>query len=186
MKNKSIYLIILIFVLISGTITISLSYIGTKINKEGDFKTQVRTGSLDIELSDNRLENVTLIPIYDRNYYKSGYKKELTLTSFNSTLNSCTNIYLKINNYDEILKNPSFKFKITGDDVSSTGTFEDIDENGYLLLAKDIYMKSNSLKELELYIWLSYLEDVDQSNLLNTNIDANIYIKSFDSETSCK
>ena len=90
MQIKSKYLLIAIFILVAGILAVTVSYIGAQIESKGVKPTEVKTGKLNLELSDDSLNVDSLKPIYDKNYLTGSYKKEFTLTNNSDSLNSCT------------------------------------------------------------------------------------------------
>ena len=62
--------------------------------------------------------------------------------------------------------------------------FLNANDNEKLLLNNNIYLESNSNKSFDLYIWVSYQEDVDQLDMLNGIIKSNLYVEGYDSINS--
>ena len=50
------------------------------------------------------------------------------------------------------------------------------------------YIPSNSIMNFDLYVWVSYKEGIDQSDMLSSYIKANLVIEGLDSKNSnsCK
>ena len=104
MKEKYLVLWASLMIIFIGTLGVSLSYLGTKVNKSEVYPTNVKTGSLNLRIVDSKLEDVNLVPIYDKDYFKSAYKKNFMIVSKEDSLNSCANIYLEISNISDSLK----------------------------------------------------------------------------------
>ena len=110
------------------------------------------------------------------------YNKDFEIIS-NSSLNSCSKLYLDIKEISPELKSKYFKYKLVGDGVEVEGNFENA-EVGEMLILDNLFIEANSSKYLDLYIWLSYQEDVDQLDMLGTKIDASLLLKSYDARNN--
>ncbi len=180
--KKKIILVIFVFVLVAISFSGSFSYIGTKVVDGISTESNMKTGSLNIKINDNKLTGVDLVPIYDKNYETSAYKKDFEIES-KSTLNACTNIYLNMTSMSESLKSKYLKYKLITNDKTYEGNFSNAVINENLLLANDIFIEQNTTTKYKLYIWISYDEEEDQSSLLGTSFSAKVVVKSYDSQT---
>ena len=122
------------------------------------------------------------------NYAKMlAYHKDFEVIS-DSTLNSCSKLALHINEISPSLKSEYFKYRLIGEGIDIKGSFENANEGQDLLLLDKLYLESGTTKFFNLYIWVSYQEDVDQMDMLGTKIDAHLVISGLDSKTEsqCK
>ena len=181
--NKSIkYLIISILFLLVITIVVSYSYFTPNfINNAKD--TKVSTGNLDLSIDDESINAVEIPPIYDVDYELLAIHKSFTIIS-KSSLNSCANLYINISEISDSLKSEYFKYKLLYDNQVIDGNFKDANSNEKLLLLDNIFLESENEKSFDLYIWVSYQEDVDQLNMLKGNIKSNIFVEGFDSKNN--
>ena len=181
MQIKSKYLLIAIFILVAGIIAVTVSYIGAQIESKGVKPTEVKTGKLNLELSDDSLNVDSLKPIYDKNYLTGSYKKEFTLTNKSDSLNACTYIYLNISEISDSLKSRYLKYAIVdsnGNEIK--GDFEDAEVKKELPLTNNFYIESGKDINYTLYIWISYAEGIDQIDMLGTKLVAKVVAKSSD------
>lgn len=181
--NKSIkYLIISIFVLLVITVSVSYSYFAPNfINNTKD--TKVSTGDLDLSIDDESINAVEISPIYDNDYELLGIHKNFGVIS-NSSLNSCVNLYINVSEISNELKSEYFKYKLIYDDKVIDGNFVNAVNNEKMLIDSNIFLESKSEKTFDLYIWVSYQDDVDQLNMLNGKIKSNIYVEGYDSKNN--
>ena len=167
--NKSIkYLIISIGVLLVITISVSFAYfVPNFINNTKD--TKVSTGNLDLVIDDESINEVEISPIYDNDYELMGIHKNFTVIS-KSSLNSCANLYINVSEISDSLKSKYFKYKLKYDGRLVEGNFENANNNEKMLLINNVFLESLSEKSFDLYIWVSYDENVDQTNMLKGQI----------------
>ncbi len=182
MKEKYLILYSLLVILFIGTFSVSLSYFGTKVNRENVSPTSFKTGKVDVKIIDNKLEDVVLPPIYDRDYSKSAYKKDFTIVSSEESLNSCASIYLDISEISDSLKSEYLKYKLVSKDNIVEGNFKNANDIDNMVIAENIFLEKNTSNKYNLYIWISYDENVDQMDMLNTKLVARVGVKSYDSE----
>ncbi len=184
--NKSIkYLIISILVLIVVTISVSYSYFAPHIiNNTKD--TKVSTGNVDLSIDDESINAVEIPPIYDEDYELLAIHKNFSVITKGS-LNTCVNLYINISEISDELKSKYLKYKLIYDDKIIDGNFKDAKSNEKLLIDNNIFMDSQSEKDFDLYIWVSYQENVDQTNLLKGKVKSSIFVEGFDSKNNtCK
>ena len=182
MKVKYLIIWSLFALLFIGTFSVSLSYLGTKVVSDGSNTTVFHTGKLDLNVVDSKLENVLLIPIDDKDYHTSAYRKSFSIISSKESLNSCTDIYLKINEISDELKSEYLKYKLITDNKIYDGDFKDAKDGENMLLAEHVFIEKDTTNKYDLYIWISYADGVDQMSMLNKNLKSKIVVKSYDSE----
>ena len=81
MEIRKKYLVVIVVFLISAVFAVSFSYFGVKVIKEDVKPTNVSTGSLNVEISDEVVNVTSLAPIYDENYLNKAYKKDFTINN---------------------------------------------------------------------------------------------------------
>lgn len=180
MKKITKYLLIIIFVLVVLTIGVSFSYFSTDIEKENNYELDISSGNLDIDITDSKININNIIPIYDDNYKNESYNKEFRLINVGN-LNGCISIYLKFKDLDSSLVSEYIKYRLEANDSTYEGSFKDIEDNK-LLLADNIFLESSYSIKYNLYIWISYEEEINQNELLNKEIISNLYIKTYDNK----
>ena len=179
MQIKSKYLLIAVLILVAGVLAITVSYIGAQVESKNVKTTEVKTGKLNLELSDDSLNVNSLKPIYDKNYLDSAYKKEFTLTNKSDSLNACSYIYLDISDISDSLKSKYFKYAIVDSEGNEIkGDFEEARKE--FPITSNTYIESGKSINYTLYIWISYLDDVDQMDMLGTKLVAKVVAKSSD------
>ena len=186
MQRINKYLLIVVLLLIMAVCSVSVAYFGAKVLNDNINPTEVKTGNLDLHISDVKIYSDKIIPIYDKDYESRAYKKEFVVSNAEESLNSCTSIYLNIDNMSESLKNPYFKYKLLSNNIElSEGDFSNVESNKILL--KNVYLKSGEYNIYTLYLWISYDENIDQLSMLNSSITANILVKGYDmkEESAC-
>ena len=96
MKTKVKYLIIMIVILIAVTSLATYSYFTANVVSNDINDVNVSSGGLNIKIDDNSVNSSEISPIYDEDYEMLAYNKDFEVIS-DSTLNSCSKIYLHIN-----------------------------------------------------------------------------------------
>ena len=181
MEIRKKYLVVIVVFLISAVFAVSFSYFGVKVIKEDVKPTNVSTGSLNVEISDEVVNVTSLAPIYDENYLNKAYKKDFTINNISDTLNSCTSIYLDIKEISNALRSQYFKYLLVSSDGKTyNGDFSSAKSGEKLLLENGVFLETNSSIIYTLYIWISYVDDVNQIDMLNTTMSANVVINSND------
>ena len=182
MNIKGNYLVIIILILLTISISVSYAYFGANVIHEGEYETKFSTGTIDIRINDTSVNASNISPIYDEDYKLLSYDKQFSLSSTNDSLNSCTKIYLNIDEMSDSLKSKYFKYKIVsskGDEDS--GTFENVGDK--MLILDNVYIESGEVVNFDLYIWISYQELVDQMDMLNSKMISSISIEGIDVKT---
>ncbi len=181
--NKSKYLILIILVLISVTVYVTYSYFAPNIISNDINDVNVSSGKINLRIDDESIDSIDLAPINDEDYEMLAYHKSFEVIS-DGSLNSCASLYLNINEISDSLKSKYFKYKLIGDGVEVIGNFENASNE--MLIHKNIFLEAGSVKYYDLYIWVSYDENVDQLSMLNSKINASILLKGYDVEDSTK
>ena len=178
MKINGRYLIIIILIVIAS-LGVSYAYFGANIINS-DEKTIISTGKIDISIDDAKLEGVDISPIYDEDYKMLATHKNFVIRSTSGNLNSCVKIYLNINSIDDELKSEYLKYKIESKGSEKEGNFLTAKAGEKLLLIDKIFIESGKAISYDLYFWLSYQDNVDQSNLLGKKMVSNLYVEGID------
>ena len=108
-NNINKHLVIIIAVLILVTIGVSYSYFAADIISEGVTNSKLNTGKLKLVIDDEGISASDIAPIYDEDYEMLALKKNFSINSSSSDLNSCASIYLNIDNISSNLKSEYFK-----------------------------------------------------------------------------
>ena len=186
MKQKVGLLIIIVLTLICITATITYAYFGPNI-VGNESKVKTNTGKLNLKIDDNSVSSFDITPIYDDDYEMLAYHKDFEVVS-DSSLNACSKLYLHINDISNSLRSKYFKYRLVGEQVDVSGDFEKSKQNEDLLILDNLYLESGTTNFFNLYIWISYQDDVDQLDMLGTKLDAHLVISGIDSknESECK
>lgn len=174
MKNLNKYCILFIAALVVSILTISYAYFSTTIKKENTSNNELNSGSfkLDYEEVDVNIDYFT--PIYDETYETASYQKSFSFSN-NSNYNSCTTIYLDISKISEELKTSSLKYRLIREDGEIIdGNFENISDNK--LIINKLLLENGQSKNYTLYIWLSYSNNINQTNMLGKKIKSKIVV----------
>jgi hypothetical protein len=172
------YLIITIVVLLVAVFAVSYSYFSANvINNPSD--TVVSSGKVELSIDDESINAVEIAPIYDEDYEMLAIHKNFAVIS-NSSLNSCVNIYLNVEEISDSLKSEYFKYKIINGDNELIGDFKNAKSHEKMLVLDNVFIEGSKEKTFDLYIWVSYQENVNQTNMLNSKIKSNIYIEGKD------
>ena len=153
-KNDIFYFILLILTMITMIVGVTFTYYGL-IAKEKDDSTKIKTGTLSINYIDGMtIEPQALLPTEEPNLntQHSVYKKKFSVKS-DGTLDQTLDLYIKTkeNKFTE----GALKFAIY-DSANTKIGFGNIPvkSNAKVLMASDIYLKSNNTKEFTVLIWL--------------------------------
>lgn len=181
MKSKVYYLIIIILVLISVTSFVTYSYFTAKVESNDINDVNVSSGGLNIRIDDVSINSTEIGPIYDADYEMLAYNKDFEVIS-DSSLNACTKISLHINDMSDSLKSEYFKYRLIGEGIDESGDFRNTGVGNDLVLLDNLFLEKETTKYFDLYIWISYQDDVDQLDMLGTQIDANLVVSGVDSK----
>ena len=187
MKIKGKYLVIIILVLLVSILSVSYSYFTGSVFSNKTNNTSINTGKVNLSIDDNGISANDMAPIYDNDYEMLAFHKSFSIISSGDSLNSCAKLYLDIDNISEGLKSEFFKYKIINNEIEKEGNFLNADSNSKMLLLDNEFIESGTNMNYDLYIWVSYDENVDQTNMLKGQIKSNIYVEGFDSkENTCQ
>ena len=181
--KKSLYLILVILLLVSASVYLTYSYFLPKVISNDINDVNVSSGSLELRIDDIAVSSLEISPIYDNDYEMLAYNKDFEVIS-DSTLNACAKLYLRINNISDTLKSEYFKYRLVSDGVDKTGDFILANNGEDMLILDNLYIEGKSTKFFDLYLWISYQDDVDQMNMLSTQIDASLVVKGIDARNS--
>ena len=190
MKNIKIdkkYVIITFLVLIVGVGTITFAYFQGSVLNDLINPTNVSTGSIDIKISDTSVNATNVEPLFTNgnNFEKASFVKHFSVTNGTNTLNTCVELYLKVNSIDSALANSYFKYAIVNDDTDTTitGDFNGVSSGTELDLGSLYFFESSTVKNYTMYIWIEYNPDVDQMSMLGKSMNATLFVKAQDSKT---
>lgn len=187
MKTNIKLLIISIIILLAITAVGTYSYFTANVVSNDINEVDVSSGSINLKIDDSSITSNEISPIYDSDYEMLAYNKDFEIIS-DSTLNTCAKLYLHVNEISDSLKSKYFKYKIVSEGIDIDGDFVNAKNEEDMLLLDKIYLESKSTKYFDLYLWVSYQDDVDQMDLLGTKIDAHLVVSGVDSkeEGMCK
>ncbi len=187
MKINFRIILFIAIILVLG-IGITYSYFSSNVIGNNDNVTKVTTGKIELEIDDSSITAKDIAPIYDEDYEMLGIHKNFIVASTSSNLNACTKIYLNIHNITDNLKSEYFKYKLIYDDKVIDGNFKNANNNENLLLKDNVFINSNNSKSFDLYIWVSYEDGIDQTNMLGGSVESSLYIEGVDvkEESICK
>ena len=172
------YLLILIIVLLLVVGGVSYSYFSANvINNPSD--TVVSSGKIELSIDDESINAVEISPIYDEDYEMLSIHKNFTVIS-ESTLNSCVNVYINVDSISDSLKSEYFKYKIVTEDKEFIGDFTRAKTGEKMIILDNVFIEPTMSKTFDLYIWVSYQDGVDQTDMLNSEIKSNIYVEGHD------
>ena len=190
MKNIKIdkkYVIIMFLVLIVGVGTITFAYFQGSVLNDLINPTNVSTGSIDIKISDTSVNATAVEPLFTNgnNFEKASFVKHFSVTNGTNTLNTCVELYLKVNSIDSALANSYFKYAIVNDDTDTTitGDFNGVSSGTELDLGSLYFFEESTSKKYTMYIWIEYNPDVDQMSMLGKSMNATLFVKAQDSKT---
>ncbi|MBR4178434.1 MAG: hypothetical protein IKR57_03705 [Bacilli bacterium] len=188
MEIKTSHLVIIVIALFAISVGISYSYFGANIIPNNVKETKVTTGKIELEIDDVSITAEDIAPIYDEDYEMLGIHKNFAVTSTNSNLNACTKIYLDIDSITDNLKSEYFKYKLIFDGYEKYGNFVNAMTGNKMLIDENIFIESGKTKMFDLYIWVSYQEGVDQTNMLGGSVKTHLYIEGLDvkEESICR
>ena len=186
MKIKKKYLILMVITLLVSVGTLTYAYFEGTILSDLVNGTTVSTGNIDVEISDNVVNADNVIPIYNGsvNYEDATFKKTFTVTN-SGTLNTCTDLYLKVNTIDEALISTDFRYMVINDDTGTTieGNFSTASSGNDLKLGSLYFFEGETTKKYTMYIWIEYQENKDQMSMLNKSMNAILFVKANDVKT---
>ena len=186
MKIKKKYLILIVITLLVSVGTLTYAYFEGTILNDLINRTMVSTGNIDVQISDNVVNADNVKPIYNGsvNYEDATFKKTFTVTN-SGTLNTCTELYLKVNTIDEALISTDFRYMVINDDTGTTieGNFSTASSGNDLKLGSLYFFEGEITKKYTMYIWIEYQENKEQISMLNKSINATLFVKAQDVKT---
>ena len=190
MKNiriKKKYIVIAVLTLIVSVGTLTFAYFQGSVLNDLINPTNVSTGSIDIKISDTSVNANNVDPLFTNgnNFEKASFVKHFSVTNGTDTLNTCVELYLRINSIDSAIANSYFKYAIVNDDTSTTitGDFNGVSGGTELDLGSLYFFESSTVKNYTMYIWIEYNPDVDQMSMLGKSMNATLFVKAQDSKT---
>lgn len=153
-RNDIFYFILLILTMITMIVGITFTYFGL-IAKEKDDGTRIRAGTLSINYIDGmKIDTYALIPTNEPNLNTVYpiYKKKFSVKS-DGTLDQNLDLYIKVT--ENSFTNNALKFAIY-DSANTKIGIGNIPSgiNEKVLMASNIYLKSNNTKDFTVLIWL--------------------------------
>ena len=186
MKIKKKYLILIVITLLVSVGTLTYAYFEGTILNDLINRTMVSTGNIDVQISDNVVNADNVKPIYNGsvNYEDATFKKTFTVTN-SGTLNTCTELYLKVNTIDEALISTDFRYMVINDDTGTTieGNFSTASSANDLKLGSLYFFEGEITKKYTMYIWIEYQENKEQISMLNKSMNATLFVKAQDVKT---
>ena len=190
MKNiriKKKYIVIAVLTLIVSVGTLTFAYFQGNVINDLVYKTDVSTGSIDIKISDTGVNVTDVEPMVTNgtNYDKASFVKHFSVTNGTDTLNTCVELYLRINGINSALANKYFKYAVVNDDTGTaiTGDFNEVSSGTELDLGSLYFFEKSTTKNYTMYIWIEYDMDVNQSSMLGKSMSATLFVKAQDSKT---
>ena len=185
-KIKKKYIIIMVITLIVGVSAVTLAYFQGNVINDLINGTTVSTGNIDIKISDTEVNVSNVNPVYNgsANYEDATFKKTFTVTN-SGTLNTCTDLYLKINSIADSLKSTDFRYIVINDETGTTleGNFSEASNGNDLKLGSLYFFEGETSKKYTMYIWIEYQESKDQISMLNKTMNATLFVKGKDVKT---
>ena len=183
MKQKIVLIIVIVLILVVVSIGATYSFFGFNIIKEDINDFNVSSGKVDLKIDDTSINASDITPIYDDDYKLLSYNKDFSIIS-SSSLNACSKLYIRIDDISSGLKSKYFKYKIVYDGVEKDGNFEHALKGEDLLILDNLFINSNETKYFDLYIWVSYQDDVDQMDMLSSKLKASLVVKGVDAKNN--
>ncbi|MGM9874884.1 MAG: BspA family leucine-rich repeat surface protein [Bacilli bacterium] len=186
MKIKKKYLILIVITLLVSVGTLTYAYFEGTILNDLINRTIVSTGSIDVEISDNVVNADNVKPIYNGsiNYEDATFKKKFTVTN-SGMLNTCIDLYLKVNTIDDALISTDFRYMVINDETGTTieGDFSTALSGNDLKLGSLYFFEGETTKKYTMYIWIEYQENKEQISMLNKSMNATLFVKAQDVKT---
>ncbi len=182
-SNKSYIALLSVSVLCLVVIISSVTYAYFKARIDGEgAPLNIAAGKVGLKISENTINVNNILPIYDKDKDTDAQSNTFTVTrTEDSNLDACYSLYLVVDEIGSALENSEY-FKIELDDGKSTPvemnfgevkkTQENIEkaEDGTItipLLSNQSLSEASPTNSYTLRVWLSYVDDVDQTDILN-------------------
>ena len=167
-KNTKLTLLVGILILIVIITTSTYAYYKTRIKSPGS-KISIMGSNFSLNITDNSLVASNLTPIYDKNKETQGVKKEFTISIGSAGVTSaCYDLYIDVTSLGENLRNKYFKYELTNGTDTYTGSFNGRTDGSQILIIRNQNINNtNTSNSYTLYLWLSYSETEDQTDILS-------------------
>ena len=186
MKIKKKYLILIVITLLVSVGTLTYAYFEGTILNDLINGTTVSTGNIDVQISDSVVNADNVKPIYNGsiNYENATFKKKFTVTNI-GILNTCIDLYLKVNTIDNALISTDFRYMVINDETGTTieGDFSTASSGNDLKLGSLYFFEGETTKKYTMYIWIEYQENKEQISMLNKSMNATLFVKAQDVKT---
>ena len=167
-KSAKLTLLVGILMLIVITASTTYAYFKTRIKSPGS-KISVMGSNFSLNITDNALTASGLKPIYDKNKSTQAVKKEFTISIGSAGVTSaCYDLYIDVTSLGENLRNKYFKYELTNGTDTYTGSFNGRTDGSQILIIRNQNINNtNTSNSYTLYLWLSYSETEDQTDILS-------------------
>lgn len=170
-KRSTIILSILIVGMIAIVFAATYSYFSGKINnKDGDVS--VNSGEIKLSILNDTITATSLEPIYDTDINTSSkiYNSNVTVSRDTSTIGDiCYDLKLVIDQIGTSLANMSedIKYQVYDGNLTIDGNLSSTSEK--LLYSNQQLTANNSNKTYTIKVWLSYNDEIDQTEMLKSS-----------------
>ena len=186
-KLKRKYIIIMVLTLIVSVATLTFAYFQGSVLNDLINPTKVSTGSIDIKISDTSVNATDVEPLFTNgnNFEKASFVKHFSVTNGTNTLNTCVELYLKVNSIDSGLANSYFRYAVVNDETGTTitGSFDGASNGSNIDLGSLYFFEKGTIKEYTMYIWIEYDSNTNQASMLNKSMNATLFVKAQDTKT---
>ena len=167
-KNTKLTLLVGILILIVIITTSTYAYFKIRIKSPGS-KISIMGSNFSLNITDNSLVASNLTPIYDKNKSTQAVKKEFTISIGSAGVTSaCYDLYIDVTSLGENLRNKYFKYELTNGTDTYTGSFNERTDGSQILIIRNQNINNtNTSNSYTLYLWLSYSETEDQTDILS-------------------
>lgn len=191
-KNNKVIMAICIFAMIVVVFSASFAYFKTQIvNISDPFETI--TGNVELSIDESNVASEKLLPILDSSKDTNALINDFNIKrTTDSNLDVCYDLYLKINDVSENIKNSEYiKYELEYNGGTIIGDFSEVEyadnNTAAILLLNNQYLSKTDIagKDYTFKIWMSYDASVDQTHLLkNSGINANLYAAGYNGTCS--
>lgn len=186
-KLKRKYIIIMVLTLIVSVATLTFAYFQGSVLNDLINPTKVSTGSIDIKISDTSVNATDIEPLFTNgnNFEKASFVKHFSVTNGTNTLNTCVELYLKVNSIDSGLANSYFRYAVVNDETGTTitGSFDGASNGSNIDLGSLYFFEKGTIKKYTMYIWIEYDSNTNQASMLNKSMNATLFVKAQDTKT---
>lgn len=186
-KLKRKYIIIMVLTLIVSVATLTFAYFQGSVLNDLINPTKVSTGSIDIKISDTSVNATDVEPLFTNgnNFEKASFVKHFSVTNGTNTLNTCVELYLKVNSIDSGLANSYFRYAVVNDETGTTitGSFDGASNGSNIDLGSLYFFEKGTIKKYTMYIWIEYDSNTNQASMLNKSMNATLFVQAQDTKT---